>query len=118
MRTPHLRFQPVATDDLSVRLAELVAAGPVRHAPDFGGPEILSIGDLNRVRARVTGKRARLLPLPVAGFLKAFDQGAQLAPDHLSGTETWEAWLSRTFGCAPTVGARPSGGALRWPVQN
>ena len=33
VRTPHLRFQPVATDDLSVRLAELVAAGPCGHAP-------------------------------------------------------------------------------------
>jgi uncharacterized protein YbjT (DUF2867 family) len=94
VRTPHLRFQPVATDDLSVRLAERVAAGPGGHAPDFGGPEIISIGELDRIRARVTGKRARLLPLPVAGFLKAFDQGAQLAPDHLSGTETWEAWLT------------------------
>jgi uncharacterized protein YbjT (DUF2867 family) len=38
VRTPHLRFQPIATDDLSVRLAELVAAGPGGHAPDFGGP--------------------------------------------------------------------------------
>jgi uncharacterized protein YbjT (DUF2867 family) len=93
-KTPHLRFQPVATDDLSVRLAELVAAGPSGHAPDFGGPEILSIDDLGRIRARVTGKRARLIPLPPIGFLKAFDQGAHLAPDHLSGTQTWEAWLS------------------------
>jgi uncharacterized protein YbjT (DUF2867 family) len=93
-KTPHLRFQPVAPDDVSARLAELVAAGPSGHAPDFGGPEILPIDELNRIRARVTGKRARLLPLPVVGFLKAFDQGAHLAPDHVSGTQTWEAWLT------------------------
>ena len=92
-KTPHLRFQPVATDDVSARLAELVAAGPSGHVPDFGGPEILSIDDLNRIRARVTGKRSRLIPLPLIGFLKAFDQGAHLAPDHRSGSQTWEAWL-------------------------
>jgi uncharacterized protein YbjT (DUF2867 family) len=94
VRTPHLRFQPVATGDLSVRLAEQVAAGPGGRAPDFGGPEILSIDELNRIRATVLGKRARLLPLPRIGFLKPFDQGAHLAPDHRSGTETWEAWLT------------------------
>jgi uncharacterized protein YbjT (DUF2867 family) len=93
-KTPHLRFQPVAPDDVSARLAELVSAGPSGHAPDFGGPEILPIDELNRIRATVTGKRARLLPLPAVGFLKAFDQGAHLAPDHLSGTQTWEAWLT------------------------
>lgn len=92
-KTPHLRFQPVATDDVSVRLAELVTAGPSGHAPDFGGPEILSIDDLNRIRATVTGKRARLISLPLIGSLKAFDQGVHLTPEHLSGTTTWEAWL-------------------------
>jgi uncharacterized protein YbjT (DUF2867 family) len=92
-KTAHLRFQPVATDDVSARLAELVAAGPGGHAPDFGGPEILSMDDLNQIRTRTTGKRARLLPVPAIGFLKAFDQGIHLAPDHLSGTQTWEAWL-------------------------
>ena len=92
-KTPHLRFQPVATDDVSVRLAELVAAGPSGHAPDFSGPEILSIDSLNQIRATVTGKRARLIPLPLIGFLKAFDQGVHLAPDNPSGTQTWEVWL-------------------------
>ncbi|MDQ1360003.1 MAG: hypothetical protein QOJ44_380 [Acidimicrobiaceae bacterium] len=94
VKTPHLRFQPIATGDVSVRLAELVAVGPSGHAPDIGGPEVLSIDELNRIRARVTGKRARLLPLPVVGFVKAFDQGAHLAPDHKVGTQTWEQWLS------------------------
>jgi uncharacterized protein YbjT (DUF2867 family) len=92
-KTPHLRFQPVATEDVSARLADLVAAGPSGHVADFGGPEILSIDDLNRIRAKVTGKRARLIPLPPIGFLKAFDQGVHLAPDQRSGTQTWEAWL-------------------------
>jgi uncharacterized protein YbjT (DUF2867 family) len=92
-KTPHLQFQPVATEDVSARLADLVAAGPSGHVADFGGPEILSIDDLNRIRAKVTGHRARLIPLPPIGFLEAFDQGAHLAPDHRSGTQTWEAWL-------------------------
>jgi hypothetical protein len=38
-KTSHLRFQPVATDDVSARLAELVAAGPSGRAPDFGEPD-------------------------------------------------------------------------------
>jgi uncharacterized protein YbjT (DUF2867 family) len=97
VKTPHLRFQPIATADVSVRLAELVAAGPSGHAPDMGGPEILSIDELSRIRAKITGRRARLLPLPVVGFVKAFDQGAHLAPDHKVGTQTWEQWLSANW---------------------
>jgi uncharacterized protein YbjT (DUF2867 family) len=97
-KTSHLRFQPVATDDVSARLAELVAAGPSGRAPDFGGPEILSIDELNRIRARITGKRARLIPLPLIGLVKAFDQGVHLAPDHRSGSLTWEAWLRARSG--------------------
>ena len=79
---------------MSVRLAELVAAGPSGRAPDMGGPEIQSIDELNRIRAKITGRHARLLPVPVVGFVKAFDQGAHLAPDHKVGTQTWEQWLS------------------------
>lgn len=93
VKTPHLRFQPIGTGDVSMRLAELVATGPAEHAPDAGGPEILSVEELNRIRARFTGRRARLIPLPRVGLVKPFDQGAQLAPDHAVGTETWEQWL-------------------------
>ncbi|HEY6622561.1 MAG TPA: NAD(P)H-binding protein [Acidimicrobiales bacterium] len=92
-KTPHLRFQPVATDDVSLRLADLVAAGPSGRAPDMGGPEILPIEELNRVRAMITGRCARLVPLPLVGVVKAFDQGVHLAPDHRVGTQTWEQWL-------------------------
>jgi uncharacterized protein YbjT (DUF2867 family) len=94
VKTPHLRFQPIGTDDVSGRLADLVAAGPRGHAPDMGGPEILSIEELDRIRAKVTGKRARLVPLPRIGFIKAFDQGVHLTPDHRVGTQTWEQWLA------------------------
>jgi uncharacterized protein YbjT (DUF2867 family) len=94
VKTPHLRFQPIGIGDVSGRLADLVAAGPSGHVTDIGGPEVLAIEELDRIRAKVTGKRARLVPLPRIGFVKAFDQGVHLTPDHREGTQRWEQWLA------------------------
>ncbi len=93
VRTPQLRFQPVDPAEVSTRLADLVEQGPAGRVPDFGGPEVLGIDQLAAVRAAVTGRRTRLVPLPPVGFLADFGRGLQLCPDHLSGTVTWEQWL-------------------------
>jgi uncharacterized protein YbjT (DUF2867 family) len=95
--TRHLRFQPVDVGDVSRRLAQLVAAGPSGRADDFGGPEVAPLRDLAAARRRITGRRARLVPVPVVGeTLLEFDEGAHLCPDHRSGTRTWEEWLTAT----------------------
>jgi uncharacterized protein YbjT (DUF2867 family) len=93
IRTPHMRFQPVARTEVARRLADLVTGPPLGLAPDFGGPEILDIRELAAVRREVRGRAARLVPVPAFGFLADFDAGFQLAPEHREGTLTWRAWL-------------------------
>lgn len=91
--TRNLRFQPVAPADVAVRLADLVDGGPAGRAPDFGGPEVLGVPELAAIRRAVTGRRTRLLRLPVWGPLHGFDTGNQVCPEHTDGTVTWDQWL-------------------------
>lgn len=92
--TPHLAFQPVDTGDLSERLARLVEEGPAGRAEDFGGPEVVAVGELAAERRRAGRTRSRLVPLPAVGFLRAFDRGEHLCPDHRAGRRTWREWLT------------------------
>ncbi|MFL6240318.1 MAG: SDR family oxidoreductase [Actinomycetes bacterium] len=98
IRTPRLAFQPVDPAEVAARLTQLVSARPAGYAPDFGGPEVLSIRNIVRTRADITGRRARLVPTPGVGFLRDFDAGTQLCPDHREGTVTWAEWLARVTG--------------------
>jgi len=93
IRTPRLAFQLVDAGDVADRLVRIVEGPPVGLAPDFGGPEVLSIRDIVRTRAELTGRRARLVRAPRVGFLRDFDEGLHLAPEHSDGRLTWERWL-------------------------
>lgn len=93
VRTKNLRFQPVAAAEVAVALADRVDEGPCGRASDIGGPEVLHVRDLARVRREVTGRAARLLPVPPVGFLADLDAGNHLCPDRAVGTTTWEQWL-------------------------
>jgi uncharacterized protein YbjT (DUF2867 family) len=93
VRTPNLAFQVVDAGDVADRLVEIVAAPPTGRAPDFGGPEVLSIGDLAAARARATGSRTGLVRVPRVGFMADFDAGLHLCPDHRAGRIGWERWL-------------------------
>jgi uncharacterized protein YbjT (DUF2867 family) len=93
--TPHMRFQPVDTDEVAVRLADVVDAGPRGRAEDFGGPEVIALRTLAGIRRRLTGSAARLVPVPRLGPFRGFDAGYNLCPDQATGTVTWEQWLHR-----------------------
>ena len=93
LRTRHLAFQPVDAGEVSARLADLVDAGPSGRAPDFGGPEVLSVRELADARRRLVGRAPRLVPVPAVWALKDFDAGHHLCPDHRDGTVTWSEWL-------------------------
>lgn len=93
VRTASLRFQPVAPDDVARRIVDLIAAGPTRTVELFGGPEVLSMTELEHTRHEVTGKRTRLARVPAIGPLRDLDAGKHLVPDHLEGRVTWRSWL-------------------------
>jgi uncharacterized protein YbjT (DUF2867 family) len=93
-RTPNLRFQPVAVDDVAQRLVEVATTEPQGLAPDFGGPAILSVEELVGVRQEIRGRRTRLVRAPRLGLFRDFDAGLHLAPEHCNGRTTWGSWLS------------------------
>lgn len=94
IRTPHLRFQPVEVAEVAQELAAMVIRPPVGRAPDFGGPEVLTIQELAETRRLATGARTRLVRVPAMGFLADFDAGRHLTPEHRVGTRTWGEWLA------------------------
>jgi uncharacterized protein YbjT (DUF2867 family) len=93
-RTPNLRFQPVAVTDVARRLVQVALGEPQGLAPDFGGPEILTVEELAAARQESGARRTRLIRLPAAGFLRDFDAGRHLAPEHREGAVTWRQWLA------------------------
>lgn len=101
--TRHLKFQTVDVGDVAARLADVVDAGPMGRADDFGGPEVRTLRGLAADRRRITGKRSRLVPVPRIGFMRDYDAGYHLTPDHRDGTVTWEQWLDREATDDPTT---------------
>jgi uncharacterized protein YbjT (DUF2867 family) len=95
VRTPHLAFQVVDAGEVAARLADLVESGPAGRAPDFGGPDVVGIRELVASRRELTGRRARLVPVPRIGPFRDFDDGRHLCPDHRTGRITWREWLAR-----------------------
>jgi uncharacterized protein YbjT (DUF2867 family) len=93
--TRRMAFQPVDPAEVAVRLADLVEARPTGRAPDFGGPQILTMDQLGSTRRRLTGRRTVLIPVPRFGPLRDFDDGHHLAPGHMVGHTTWSDWLAR-----------------------
>ena len=65
---------------------------------------MLPIGDIVRTRAAITGRRARLVRVPRLGFLRDFDDGRHLTPEHRDGTLTWERWLQTRGRRRPITG--------------
>ena len=93
--TRNMRFQPVDPAEFALRLCDLATSRLRGRAPDFGGPEVLSIRELQSIRRLTRGRAAYLLPVPAVGFLADFDCGLQLAPEHRDGTLTWADWQKR-----------------------
>jgi len=89
-RTP---FQPVDGGEVADALVDLVDAGPSGRAPDVGGPQVLTIKELNESRTRIAGKHARLVPVPAVWFVRDFVDGRHLLRDGTTGHTTWEEWL-------------------------
>jgi uncharacterized protein YbjT (DUF2867 family) len=93
IRTPHLAFQVIDAGEVARRLVALAEGPPQGRVADFGGPEVVPIQTLVETRRIVTGRRARLVRVPRVGFLRDFDDGKHLCPDHREGHISWGHWL-------------------------
>ncbi|WP_158848761.1 SDR family oxidoreductase [Saccharothrix deserti] len=95
MPVPALRFQPVDAGEVADRLAELAVGEPLGRAPDFAGPQVRHARDLAAAFLRATGRRRLVLPFRLPGrTFRAYRDGGHLAPDHASGTVTFEDYLA------------------------
>jgi len=92
------QFQPVDTAEVAERMVEVVTGEPAGLLPDFGGPEVRSLGDLavQWLAARNSHKRLVNLKLPFK-FSRQFTEGRLLTPDHRDGTTTFEQYLEKRY---------------------
>jgi uncharacterized protein YbjT (DUF2867 family) len=92
-----IRFQPIAPADVAARLITLCATPPAGRAPDLGGPEINTLDHWVRTFAGATGRRRSYVSVPLAGkIIRGLRSGANLAPEHAEGVQTFEDYLART----------------------
>jgi uncharacterized protein YbjT (DUF2867 family) len=88
------RFQSVAAAEVAARVADLLEGEPLRRAPDFGGPEVLTVGELVRAWRHALGRPLRVTDLRWPGRVyQAFASGLNTCPDHADGSQTWDEYL-------------------------
>lgn len=103
-----VKFQPIDTDEVAARLAELVLGTPAGLVPDIGGPRVYPMADLLRSYLQARGKHRMLMPMRLPGkAAAAVRAGANLNPDAAVGHRTWEDFLAERVGspAAATSGA-------------
>src|SRR5262249_33311632 len=94
------QFQTVASAEVARRIRDAVANGPGERLPDFGGPEVLKLGDMAHAWLAAHELRRRVLPLWLPGRIATGARAGRLTcPDHRDGSLTWAEWLRR----APAV---------------
>jgi len=89
------RFQTVAADEVAARTAEMTHGDPRREIVDFGGPEVLTLGQMAELWRTERGRPRRLARLPAPGSTaRAFREGRNTCPEHAEGTQTWTQFVA------------------------
>ncbi|MBZ6230758.1 SDR family oxidoreductase [Streptomyces olivaceus] len=95
----HAEDQPVEVAEVADRLAGLAVGAPAGRVADVGGPEVRTFESLARAYLEATGRRRRVVRVPLAGkTYRAFRAGGHLAPGRAVGTRTFEEYLTERFG--------------------
>ena len=89
------KAQTVDAREVAQRLCDLVASGPQGRAPDFGGPEVLTFGEMARTWLACYKKRRFVVPLWLpGGFAQGVRRGDNTcANEAVHGNTTWMQWL-------------------------
>lgn len=86
--------QPIDAGEVADRLVELALLGPAGRVPDIGGPEISTLTGAARTYLGITGRRRRIVEVPVPGkTARAFREGALVCPQNAYGEIRWEVFL-------------------------
>jgi uncharacterized protein YbjT (DUF2867 family) len=89
-----LPMQPADEGDFAAYVAGCVADGPGGDRQPFGGPDIMSFGEVAGQYQAARGLRRRILPLPLPRAA-ARAAGDLTCPEGRRGATTWGEWLSR-----------------------
>lgn len=87
------RFQPVDPRDFAGRLVGLALVGPSGRVDDFGGPEVLTVTEMARIRRSIAGEAGRVWPLPKISALGEAADGLYVLADGDTGQTRYGQWL-------------------------
>jgi uncharacterized protein YbjT (DUF2867 family) len=92
---PAITLQPIAVEDVAVRLAELVDEPPLNgRAADIGGPERQPVPALARIWKQARSSRRPVLPLRLTGkTFRAYANGAAIVDGPAYGRITFAEHL-------------------------
>lgn len=93
---PAMRTATVAADEVAAALLALAEGPPRGRVPDLGGPEEAALDDLVRRWLAATGRRGRVLRVPLPGRSgRRMRDGTLLpGPGADRGLLTFDAWLA------------------------
>ena len=94
MAPTKLPMQPADEGDFAAYVVGCVADGPGGDRQPFGGPDIMSFGEVAEQYQAARGLRRRILPLPLPRAA-ARAAGDLTCPEGRRGTTTWAEWLTR-----------------------
>jgi uncharacterized protein YbjT (DUF2867 family) len=105
-----VRLQPVHIDDVAGRIASLLVAEPAGGLREFGGPEVLELGELARRWQLARGRTRPVLPLRVPGRIgRELRAGALTTAAEPAGSLAWDDYLAARFGRGrPGLGGLPT----------
>ncbi len=92
---PHMKFQPVDVREFSDALVELARKPAQGLLPDFGGPQILGLGEILREWLRAKQLRRFVVNVRAPGkFADACRRGLNTNALQRCGKITWRDWLA------------------------
>jgi uncharacterized protein YbjT (DUF2867 family) len=89
------KFQTVAETEVVERLIECVREPTLGPVMEFGGPEVLTLGEMARKWMEINGVKKPLVRLPIPGSVAAaFRAGRNTTQSGARGSITWGEWLA------------------------
>ncbi len=91
-----LQVQSVAPSEVAARLVRALGEGPAGRLLEFGGPEVMTLGQAAEQWRQIRGRAKRMIHLPIPGRVAAgFRAGKNVVRSGEHGTLRWLEWLRR-----------------------
>ncbi len=89
-------LQPVSIESVSEKLAALARSAPANEILNWGGPEILPLGELAKFWLENRARRKPIVNVPICGsVLNALASGAATQVPFDAKSSTWKQYLAR-----------------------